>query len=215
MEQGTMVYYITGNHDEAMRKYSGTRMGNLVLDDKLVLELDGKKTWIFHGDVFDLSVNTGKWLAKIAGKSYDYLILLNRAVNWILEKTGREKVSISKKIKAGVKQAVKFVGDFEKIAAEHAIDQGYDYVICGHIHQPAQRTITNSKGSVEYLNSGDWIENLTALEYNNHAWEIVEFAKLFENKKVKFTEKQVKQAFADAQSVYAVLNSLTKQEVVA
>lgn len=212
---GTKVYYLTGNHDEMLRRFSDLHMGNFTLADKLILEIDGKKAWIFHGDVFDLSVNTGKWLAKFAGKSYDYLILFNRAVNWILEKTGREKVSISKKIKAGVKQAVKFVGDFEKIAAEHAIDQGYDYVICGHIHQPAQRTITTSKGSVEYLNSGDWIENLTALEYNNHAWEIVEFAKLFENKKVKFTDKQVKQAFADAQSVYAVLNSLTKQEVAA
>lgn len=65
MEAGTLVYYITGNHDEALRKYSGTRVGNLLLDDKLVLELDGKKTWIFHGDVFD---STTKGSAKIVAK---------------------------------------------------------------------------------------------------------------------------------------------------
>lgn len=213
LSSGTKVYYLTGNHDEMLRRFSDLHLGNFTLADKLILEIDGKKAWIFHGDVFDLSVNTGKWLAKIAGKSYDYLILLNRAINWVLEKTGREKVSISKKIKAGVKKAVKFVNDFEQIAAEHAIDQGYDYVICGHIHQPAHRIIENSKGSVEYLNSGDWIENLTALEYHNKKWEIVEFAKLFANKRVKFTEKQVKQAFADVQSVYAILNSITQEEI--
>jgi UDP-2,3-diacylglucosamine pyrophosphatase LpxH len=213
LSSGTKVYYLTGNHDEMLRRFSDLHLGNFTLADKLILEIDGKKAWIFHGDVFDLSVNTGKWLAKIAGKSYDYLILLNRAINWVLEKTGREKVSISKKIKAGVKKAVKFVNDFEQIAAEHAIDQGYDYVICGHIHQPARRIIENSKGSVEYLNSGDWIENLTALEYNNKKWEIVEFAQLFANKRVKFTDKQVKQAFADVQSVYAILNSITQEEI--
>jgi UDP-2,3-diacylglucosamine pyrophosphatase LpxH len=172
ISRGTTVYYLTGNHDEMLRKFSDFNMGNFYLVDKLVLQLDGKKAWIFHGDVFDLSVNTGKWLAKIAGKSYDYIILLNRAVNWILEKAGREKVSISKKIKAGVKKAVKFIDDFEETAALHAIDQSYDYVICGHIHQPQIRRVENQNGSVLYLNSGDWIENLTALEYDKGEWKI-------------------------------------------
>ena len=140
-----------------------------------MLELDGRKAWIFHGDVFDLSVNTGKWLAKIAGKSYDYLILFNRAINWILEKFGQEKVSISKKIKASVKKAVKYVGDFEEIAAQHAIEQGYDFVICGHIHQPQHRIIEQNGKKVTYLNSGDWIENLTSLEYNHGEWTVYRY----------------------------------------
>jgi UDP-2,3-diacylglucosamine pyrophosphatase LpxH len=170
--KGTTVYYLTGNHDEMLRRFSDFNMGNFYLADKLILELDGKKAWIFHGDVFDLSVNTGKWLAKLAGKSYDYLIVFNRMVNWCLEKMGREKVSISKKIKSSVKKAIKFVSDFEDIAASHAIEQGYDYVICGHIHQPQHRVIENEQGSVTYLNSGDWIENLTALEYQQGDWSI-------------------------------------------
>jgi UDP-2,3-diacylglucosamine pyrophosphatase LpxH len=173
--EGTTVYYLTGNHDEILRKFSDLNLGNFHLADKLVLRLDGKLAWIFHGDVFDLSVNTGKSLAKVAGKSYDYLILLNRAINWMLEKIGREKISISKKIKASVKKAVKFIGDFEEIAAQHAIEQGYDYVICGHIHQPQIRRIEQASGSVLYLNSGDWIENLTALEYTNGEWSIYEY----------------------------------------
>lgn len=175
LSKGTRVYYLTGNHDEMLRRFSDLNLGEFHLADKLVLELDGRKAWIFHGDVFDLSVNTGKWLAKVAGKSYDYLILINRAFNWILDKFGKEKVSISKKIKAGVKKAVKFVGDFEQIAAKHAIDQEYDFVICGHIHQPQKREIIIDGKSVMYLNSGDWIENLTALEYNKGEWRIYEY----------------------------------------
>jgi len=170
--KGTTIYYLTGNHDEMLRRFSDFTLGNFFLVDKLILQLDGKKAWIFHGDVFDLSVNTGKWLAKLAGKSYDYLILFNRLVNWCLSKFGKEKVSISKKIKNSVKKAVKFVSDFENIAANHAIEQGYDYVICGHIHQPQHRVIENESGKVTYLNSGDWIENLTALEYQQGEWSI-------------------------------------------
>jgi UDP-2,3-diacylglucosamine pyrophosphatase LpxH len=173
--RGTQVYYITGNHDEMLRKFSDMHLGHFHLVDKLVLELDGRKAWIFHGDVFDLSVNTGKWLAKIGGKSYDYLIVLNRMINWMLAKLGREKVSISKKIKASVKKAVKFAGDFEQIAAKHAIEQGYDFVVCGHIHQAQIREISTTEGSVTYLNSGDWVENLTALEYNKGEWKLYHY----------------------------------------
>ncbi len=173
MEAGTLVYYITGNHDEALRKYSGTRVGNLLLDDKLVLELDGKKTWIFHGDVFDSTTKgSAKIVAKLGGHGYDFLIWLNHWTNQILSFFGKEKMSFSKKIKNSVKKAVSWIADFELTAAELAIDKGFDFVVCGHIHQPQMRKITNNKGEVTYLNSGDWIENLTALEYNKGEWNI-------------------------------------------
>jgi DNA repair exonuclease SbcCD nuclease subunit len=88
---------------------------------------------------------------------------------------GRGKISLSKNIKNSVKQAVKFINDFEKITADIAIANQYDYVLCGHIHQPEMKTITTEKGSVQYLNSGDWIENLTALEYNNKEWSLYKY----------------------------------------
>ncbi len=179
MESGTMVYYITGNHDEALRKYSGTRLGNLLLDDKLVLDLDGKKTWIFHGDVFDSTTKgSAKVIAKLGGQGYDFLIWMNHWLNKLLTFFGRDKMSFSKKIKNSVKKAVSWIADFEQTAAELAIEKGFDYVICGHIHQPQQRTITNEKGSVVYLNSGDWIENLTSLEYDKGEWNIYQFETL-------------------------------------
>ena len=170
--KGTQVYYITGNHDEFLRKFSDVHIGNFSLVDKLVLELDGKKAWLFHGDVFDASITHTKWLAKLGGWGYDLLILINRLINFVLVKMGKEPYSLSKKIKNSVKKAVKFIADYEKVCTELAIEKKFDYVICGHIHEPKIEEITTSKGKTLYLNSGDWIENLTALEYHNKKWKL-------------------------------------------
>jgi len=176
--KGTKVYYITGNHDEMLRKFSDMRMGNFELVDKLVLHLDDKKAWIFHGDVFDASVQHSKWIAKMGGLGYDYLILLNRLVNWCLLKIGKEPYSFSKRIKASVKKAVKHISDFEKTATELAIENKYDYVICGHIHEPKMIQKETKNGSTLYLNSGDWVENLTALEYNKKRWKLFHYSEM-------------------------------------
>lgn len=175
MTNGTDVYYVTGNHDEVLRKISGLQLGPLFLVDKLILELDGEKVWIFHGDIFDVTMKHSKWLAKIGSKGYDLLILLNRFINQWMKIMGKEKISLSKKVKDSVKKAVRFVEDFERTAMDLAIDQGYDYVICGHIHKPKIRSYENEKGAVIYMNSGDWVENLTALEYKDGEWTIYPF----------------------------------------
>lgn len=176
MSSGTRVIYITGNHDEMLRRFSGFRLANFQLVDKLVIEIDHKMTWIFHGDVFDASTRGyAKFIARLGGWGYDLLILLNRFINFVLRTMGRERMSFSKKIKDSVKKAVSFIQNFEDTAAELAIEKKYDYVVCGHIHQPQMRTVTNRNGSVTYLNSGDWIENLTALEYANHEWTIYRY----------------------------------------
>lgn len=175
MSNGTKVYYLTGNHDEMLRKFTDFRLGKLELLDKLVLDLDGKKAWLFHGDVFDISMKHSKWLAKLGAVGYDTLIILNSMVNWISQRMGRGKVSFSKRIKESVKQAIKFIDDFEETATTIAIENGYDYVVCGHIHQPAMRKVSTEKGETLYLNSGDWIENLTALEYHNGKWSLYHY----------------------------------------
>lgn len=172
---GTEVVYITGNHDELLRKFSDLKIGNISIVDKLILEVDDKKAWIFHGDVFDLSIQNAKWLAKLGGYGYDMLILANRLVNWFLEKMGKERYSLSKKIKESVKGAIKYISDFEKVATELAIENGYDYVICGHIHQPKIVSKENKFGSTTYLNSGDWVENFTALEYQFKRWKLYHY----------------------------------------
>ena len=172
---GVEVIYVTGNHDEMLRKFSDTTIGNISIVDKVVLELDGKKAWIFHGDVFDVSIQNAKWLAKLGGYGYDLLILLNRFINWCLERFGKEKYSLSKRIKNSVKSAVKYINDFEEVASELAIENRYDYVICGHIHQPKMLLKENKHGKTMYLNSGDWVENFTALEYQFKRWKIYNY----------------------------------------
>jgi len=175
MSKGTVVYYLTGNHDEKLRKFSDLKLGNFHLCDKLLIELNGKTAWFFHGDVFDVTMKYSKTVAKLGGFGYDLLILLNRFVNFISCKLGRGKMSFSKSIKDGVKSAVTFINDFENTATDLAIDNGYEYVVCGHIHRPVIKRCVNGKGSVTYLNSGDWVENLTSLEYHNGEWQLYRY----------------------------------------
>lgn len=178
MEQGTEVVYITGNHDEMLRKFKGLTLGNFRIENKIVLTLSTGRAWIFHGDVFDTTMKHSKWLAKLGGKGYDLLIIINTMMNWISQRLGRGRVSFSKKIKDSVKGIIKYVNDFENTAAEIAIENNYQYVVCGHIHQPKIRAVkTKNNKKVTYLNSGDWVENLTALEYNNEKWNLYEHQK--------------------------------------
>lgn len=170
--KGTEVYYLTGNHDEALRKYAGFGLSNFVIDNKLILDVDGKKHWFFHGDVYDVTMKNSKWLAKLGGKGYDLLIIINRLVNNILESMGREKMSFSKKVKESVKSAVKFISDFEQTVVEIAIDKEFDVVCCGHIHQPEIKEMRHDGKTITYMNSGDWVESLTALEYTQGAWSL-------------------------------------------
>lgn len=175
ISEGKEVYYISGNHDEMFRKFVDFNLGSCAIKNKVVLELDGKKAWFFHGDVFDVTMKHSKWLAKLGAVGYDFLILINRAVNSVSLFFGKGKISLSKKIKDSVKSAIKFINNFEETVTSIAIDNKYDYVICGHIHQPIIKKVSHVTGSVLYLNSGDWVENLTALEYNNKQWSIYKY----------------------------------------
>jgi UDP-2,3-diacylglucosamine pyrophosphatase LpxH len=171
---GTKVYYITGNHDDTLRKFSDLSIGDIHLRDSLSLIMGSKRHWFFHGDVFDTSVIQFRWLAQLGGKGYDLLVRMNKTVNYLRQILGFEKVAFSKVIKMKVKEAVKFINDFERQAIEAAKNKGYDVVVCGHVHSPQQRT----EGSVLYLNSGDWVENLTALEYAHGEWQIYHYNEL-------------------------------------
>jgi UDP-2,3-diacylglucosamine pyrophosphatase LpxH len=176
LSNGTKIYYLTGNHDEMLRKFTDFNLGNLEVLNKLVLELDGKKAWFFHGDVFDISMKHSKWLAKLGGLGYDLLIILNSIVNFVSEKIFNQgRFSFSKRVKQGFKSAIKFIDDFEETTVQIALEKKYDYVICGHIHQPLIKKVESDKGTVTYLNSGDWVENLTALEYNDKEWTLFHY----------------------------------------
>jgi UDP-2,3-diacylglucosamine pyrophosphatase LpxH len=178
MGKGIKTYYVTGNHDEMLRKFEGLKMGSLSIVNKVVLKLpDGKKAWVFHGDVFDVTMQHSKWLAKLGSVGYDILILINRFFNFVSEKIFHKgKLSLSKKIKESVKSAVSFINNFEQTTADIGISNKFDFVICGHIHHPEIRKISNTEGRITYLNSGDWVENLSALEFVDGEWSIYRFS---------------------------------------
>jgi UDP-2,3-diacylglucosamine pyrophosphatase LpxH len=173
---GTRVIYITGNHDEMLRRYSDLQLGQFQLTDKLVIEIDNKMTWIFHGDVFDNTTRGGaKFWARMGSNGYAVLLGFNRFINKMMKLFGREKISLSKKVMQKLNESIIRIDEFETMIAEIAIQKKYDYVICGHIHQPQKRVISNPDGTVVYLNSGDWVEHLTALEYHHNDWHIYKY----------------------------------------
>jgi len=145
-KKGTKVIYITGNHDEFLRSYSGEQFGDIEIVDEYI---EGS-IWTTHGDLYDGIVKL-HWLGKLGGRGYELSIMLDR---WI--KSMGFRVSLSKWLKSKVKEAVKFVTNFENDLAKEALERGCDTVLCGHIHTPSDKIIENG---VRYLNCGDWIEN--------------------------------------------------------
>ena len=161
---GTLVYYLTGNHDGILRRFQSLDLGNIRLRSQLELRIQNKVYWFFHGDVFDASVLISPFLAMMGGKGYDWLIRMNAWVNRWRMSFGFPKISFAHRVKSSVKHAIKFVADFEKKAIEMGIRRGADVVVCGHIHQPCIREISMNNREITYMNSGDWLENLSALE---------------------------------------------------
>ena len=145
-KKGTKVIYITGNHDEFLRSYSGEQFGDIEIVDEYI---EGS-IWTTHGDLYDGIVKL-HWLGKLGGRGYELSIMLDR---WM--KRMGFRVSLSKWLKSKVKEAVKFVTNFENALAKEALERECDTVLCGHIHTPSDKIIENG---VRYLNCGDWIEN--------------------------------------------------------
>ena len=172
-DKGTKVYYLSGNHDDISRGYSQLVDGSIALRTHLELVIDQKKYWIFHGDIFDASVIISPAIAKIGLRSYQYLITLNRFINRLRNFLGLSRLSLAHYIKQRIRKALKYIETYENIISRHAHKNEYDVVICGHIHVPAIKSMCG--GQVTYMNSGDWVENLTALEYQHQQWKIYNY----------------------------------------
>lgn len=210
LSKGTRVIYITGNHDEILRRYSDLELGSFLLTDKIVIEINGKKTWIFHGDVFDLTTtNQAKFWGKLGSNGYAILLAFNKMVNFVLQVFGKEKLSLSKTVMQQFNKRFVKIDEYETKIAELAIEKNYDTVICGHIHQPQKRIFNNEKGSVCYLNSGDWMEHMTALEYYDNDWHLYTYDK--STMKTEKAEHHKPQPQVMTSEVAFYLHSLTTQ----
>ena len=169
--KGARVVYVPGNHDEFLRDYFGTHFGGIEVADHVVHEsATGRRYLVIHGDHFDLVVTQARWLALLGDKAYDVALAANRWFNALRRKLDFPYWSLSQWAKLKVKNAVNFIGDFERTLVAEAHRHGADGVVCGHIHHA---TIHRDFG-VHYLNCGDWVESCTAIaEHIDGRFEII------------------------------------------
>jgi UDP-2,3-diacylglucosamine pyrophosphatase LpxH len=175
LEKGIKVIYISGNHDEFLRRFNNIEIGKLSITDQLVLDIDGNRTWIFHGDVFDHIIHRAKWLAKIGSAFYGLLTILNKTINASIKILGFNEVLLYKKFKTKILTQKEKPSRFEVSVCKTAINKKFDTVICGHTHYPTERLFTSIYGSVRYINCGDWVEHLSAAEFSDNQWRLYYF----------------------------------------
>jgi UDP-2,3-diacylglucosamine pyrophosphatase LpxH len=172
--KGARVVYVPGNHDEFLRDYYGTHFGGIEVAENAIHEgADGQRFLVIHGDMFDLVVTQARWLAHLGDKAYDLAIAINRIFNLIRLRLGFPYWSLSQWAKLKVKNAVSYIGEFEKTLVAEARRHGVDGVICGHIHHAA----IHDDFGIRYVNCGDWVESCTAVaEHHDGRFEIIDWS---------------------------------------
>jgi UDP-2,3-diacylglucosamine pyrophosphatase LpxH/glycosyltransferase involved in cell wall biosynthesis len=175
----TKVIYLRGNHDEILDRFLPMAFGGIRLTKEHVHTTpQGKRYLVVHGDGFDSVSTNHKWLASLGAVGYDFLLKVNRVYNHYRAWRGKEYFSLSKRVKARVKSAVSFVDRYEDLLQELARHRKCDGIICGHIHTPEDKQV----GAIHYLNSGDWVESLTAIiEHHDGRMELVRHAEFIES----------------------------------
>ena len=169
--KGARIVYVPGNHDEFLRDYCGTHFGGVeVVEHALHVAADGRRYLVIHGDHFDLVVTQARWLALLGNHAYDLAISVNRVFNALRRRLGFPYWSLSQWAKLKVKNAVNYIGEFERVLVEEAHRHAVDGVICGHIHH----AVIHDDFGVRYINCGDWVESCTAVvEHPDGRFEVL------------------------------------------
>lgn len=183
--KGAKVVYLPGNHDEFMHHFVDLEFGHISIKKEVIhTTADGRRLLVLHGDEFDGVVKYNKWIALLGSRAYDAALILNHWFNVIRRAMGLPYWSLSAYLKFKVKNACKFVSDFENALAEHARKQRCDGIVCGHIHRAEIRTIQG----VQYCNDGDWVESCTSLvEHQDGRLELITWADVQSAKPVQDT----------------------------
>jgi UDP-2,3-diacylglucosamine pyrophosphatase LpxH len=169
--KGARLVYIPGNHDEFLRGYYGTHFGGIEVVESVIHESpDGRRYLVIHGDCFDLVVTQARWLALLGDKAYEFAVFINRLFNGVRRRLGFPYWSLSQWAKLKVKNAVSYIGEFEKTLVAEAQREQVNGVICGHIHKAA----VHDDFGIRYINCGDWVESCTAIaEHYDGRFEII------------------------------------------
>jgi UDP-2,3-diacylglucosamine pyrophosphatase LpxH len=176
VRHGARMIFVPGNHDEFGRQFLGLTFGGIeILGDTIHTTADGRRFLVMHGDEFDVVVRHAKWLAFLGDWAYDTALLINTHFNRVRRMLGFSYWSLSAWAKLKVKNAVNFIGSFERELAAEARRRGADGVICGHIHHAAIREIDG----IAYVNTGDFVESCSlVVEHYDGRLEIVHWARL-------------------------------------
>jgi UDP-2,3-diacylglucosamine pyrophosphatase LpxH len=157
---GARLIFIPGNHDASLAMLAELLNGPLEVHREWVHRtLNGRRLLVIHGDQFDGTVTCGPWLTRLGDSLYYVTVALSHAVNNVRRAFGKPYWPLAEKIKLGIGVSVRYIEQFEQVAASHARAQGYDGVVCGHIHRANLRQIDGTA----YCNTGDWVESCSAL----------------------------------------------------
>ena len=170
--KGTEVFYITGNHDDAFLKFDPFYMSSIKITNRLSIKLNGKNTLFFNGDIFDYSLRYSHWLLSFGSIGFNLALALAKMQSKALDRFGRKKGPVKENEEKDRQCHLAQTSQFEKSVVNMAIDQHYDHVVCGHSHSPKKEIVETEKGDCLYLNSGDWVKNMTALEYSFKRWKL-------------------------------------------
>ncbi len=171
-KQGTEVIYVRGNHDDFLDALAPMKFANIRIVKEFIYESHGHRYYVTHGDIFDTVTTNMKWMAKLGDVGYTMLLWINKIYNNYRRAHGKPYYSLSQSVKQKVKSAVSYISDFEHELVRFAAAKKCDGVICGHIHHPADTYY----GNIHYLNSGDWVESLSALtEDEDGKWSIFRY----------------------------------------
>lgn len=173
--KGTVVHFITGNRDEPFRKIDNIYMGTIKVSNRLTLKLNGKNTLFFHGDIFDFSFRHSHWLLHFGEIGFDTLLNLAKLKTKLFKLFGKKNKPFSNPELNHGERDPKQIESFENNVAKMAISQHYDHVVCGHSHAPNKQHFQTKKGACLYLNSGDWVKHMTALEYSFKRWKLYRY----------------------------------------
>ena len=198
--QNTNVIYLRGNHDDFLDQIIPFTLGkSFSIQRDYVLKSGKRKFLVIHGDIFDSITSQMKWLAYLGDVGYTFLLTINKLYNQYRTWRGLDYYSFSQRIKQKVKLAVNYISDFEEKLAELAKANHCQGIICGHIHKPDIRQI----GDIIYMNSGDWVESLSALveDYEGN-WELLYFLKTDDFDFTNDSEEFDNEVFAYATSIY-------------
>ncbi|MDX8338622.1 UDP-2,3-diacylglucosamine diphosphatase [Draconibacterium sp. IB214405] len=190
MEKGTEVVYVTGNHDEFLRELGNTTIGKLRIVDQITLNLNNRKTLIFHGDLIDNVIHKAKWLAKFGAAAYGLVTLFNKLINLLLKTLRVNNIILFKWLKELFGNSHKENSKFETKLAKLAYDKDVDTIICGHTHIAVDKVLLYNNRLIRYINTGDWVENFTAAEFENGNWTLCNYAEIFKAVEANDTEPE-------------------------